>query len=282
MCFREPRSRSRPLPRRHCEAARGLSRLAGSAHDPSARRPRRSAHPAHDRASRATTSPRPSLRSRSDWARVPTLDRRSATRRACVRNDERPQGHQPGGGMGLHAGVPRDPPILPQFPPPRGAPRPFPRERSFTGSDAALRARSTPSFAHEQKGIVKLRISRRSRAKTRSRPRSTEPVRAFLRSSASRSSPSRVVQQAVFLADRSFSLAPATDHSATSSSPRVSPLRLQHHLQHVQEAPTSRSSCTSGTARRLTSTSRRRGVTAFGEEGREFMLKGTNAGTTTR
>lgn len=53
-------------------------------------------------------------------------------RRACFRDDERPQGHQPRGGMGFHAGTsPRDPPILPRarFPPRRVARARFPRER---------------------------------------------------------------------------------------------------------------------------------------------------------
>ena len=56
-------------------------------------------------------------------------------RRACFRDDERPQGHQPRGGMGLHAGTsPRDPPILPRarFPPRRVARARFPRERNPT------------------------------------------------------------------------------------------------------------------------------------------------------
>ena len=56
-------------------------------------------------------------------------------RRACVHDDERPQGYQPRGGMGLHAGTPpRDPSILPRarFPPRRVARARFPRERNPT------------------------------------------------------------------------------------------------------------------------------------------------------
>ena len=82
---REPRTRPRPSPtRRHCEAARELSRLAGSAHDPSARRSRRPAHPAHATERLERTSPRPSIRSRQRLLRDGREcqlfpDRRSAT-----------------------------------------------------------------------------------------------------------------------------------------------------------------------------------------------------------